>query len=201
MYSNVGSDPALVGALLKNFSQGAVSDASLLDGAITTQYLAGVDTPDDPWVQLWQKVWDASGQDGELTNFRIYGMAQAYTTVQALQAAGQNPTRDDLVAAIEKAGGDWQGPALAPYRYSEDRHAGIGGMRVVKISGTSSEQLTDVLVTDTGDADIKKFDGQEATPPSSGIPDEDPVVAVAATTRPPTPASPPTASRSVRPTR
>ena len=174
-YSNVGSDPALVGSLLANFSQGKVTDASLLDGAITTQYLAGVDTPDDPWVQLWQKVWDASGQDGELTNFRIYGMAQAYTTVQALQAAGQNPTRDDLVDAIEQAGGDWKGPALAPFRYSEDRHAGISGMRVVKISGTSTEQLTDILTTDTGDADIKKFDGKEATPPSSGIPDEDPV--------------------------
>ena len=175
MYSNVGSDPGLVGSLLANFSQGKVTDASLLDGAITTQYLAGVDTPDDPWVQLWQKVWDDSGQEGELTNFRIYGMAQAYTTVQALQAAGQNPTRDDLVAAIEQAGGDWEGPALAPFRYSEDRHAGIGGMRVVKISGTSTEQLTDILVTDTGDADIKKYDGKEATPPSSGIPDEDPV--------------------------
>jgi branched-chain amino acid transport system substrate-binding protein len=175
MYSNVGSDPGLVGALLKNFSQGKVSDASLLDGAITTQYLAGVDTPDDPWVQLWQKVWDASGQDGELTNFRIYGMAQAYTTVQALQAAGQNPTRDDLVSAIEQAGGDWQGPALAPFRYAEDRHAGIGGMRVVKISGTSTEQLTDILVTDTGDAEIEKYDGEEATPPSSGVPDEDAV--------------------------
>jgi ABC-type branched-subunit amino acid transport system substrate-binding protein len=174
-YSNVGSDPALVGSLLANFSQGKVTDASLLDGAITTQYLAGVDTPDDPWVQLWQKVWDASGQDGELTNFRIYGMAQAYTTVQALQAAGQNPTRDDLVDAIEQAGGDWKGPALAPFRYSEDRHAGISGMKVVQLQGNVGEDKTPVLVTDNGDADITEYDGEEATPPSSGIPDEDPV--------------------------
>jgi branched-chain amino acid transport system substrate-binding protein len=173
-YSNVGSDPTLVGGLLSKFSQGKVTDASLLDGAITTQYLPGTDNPQDPWVQLFQKVWDASGQEGPLTNFRIYGMSQAYTTVQALQAAGQNPTRDDLVKAIEKAGGDWKGPGLAPFRYSADRHAGIGGMRVVQLSGTTTKPLTDVLTTDTGDADITKYSGQESTPPSSGIPDEKP---------------------------
>jgi ABC-type branched-subunit amino acid transport system substrate-binding protein len=104
-YSNVGSDPTLVGTLLANFSKGKVTGSGLLDGAITTQYLPGVDTPQDPWIQLFQKVWDASGQQGPLTNFRVYGMSQAYTTIQALQAAGKNPTRDDLVAAIEKAGG------------------------------------------------------------------------------------------------
>ncbi len=171
-YSNVGSDPTLVGSLLQRFSQGAVTTSSPLDGALTTEYLAGADAPDDPWVQLWQKVWDASGQEGELTNYRIYGMAQAYTFVQALQAAGQNPTRDGIVDAIEQAGGDWQGPAFAPYRYSADRHAGISGMKVVQISGTSAEDLTPVLVTDVGDADIEEYDGEEATPPESGIPDE-----------------------------
>jgi ABC-type branched-subunit amino acid transport system substrate-binding protein len=108
-YSNVGSDPTLVGGLLANFSQGQVKDATSLNGALTTQYLAGVETPNDPWVQLWQKVWQASGQQGNLSNFEIYGMAQAYTTVQALQAAGQNPTRKSLVSAIEKAGKNWQG--------------------------------------------------------------------------------------------
>jgi ABC-type branched-subunit amino acid transport system substrate-binding protein len=173
MYSNVGSDPALVGSLLSRFSQGAVTDASLLDGAITTEYIPGVDSPDDPWVKQFQAIWDASGQQGELTNFRIYGMAQAYTTVQALQAAGQNPTRDGLVDAVEKAGGDWKGPAFAPFRYSSDRHAGIGGMKVSKISGTSSQDLTGVMITDVGDADITQSDSAESsTPPANGIPDE-----------------------------
>jgi ABC-type branched-subunit amino acid transport system substrate-binding protein len=173
-YSNVGSDPSLVGALLNNFSKGKVTGAGLLDKAITTQYLPGIDSPNDPWVQLFQKVWDASGQQGQLTNFRVYGMAQAYTMVQALQAAGQNPTRDSLVKAIEKAGKDWKGPGLAPFRYSADRHAGIGGMRVVQLSGTTTKPLTSVLTTDTGDAEITQYSGQESAPPSSGIPSEQP---------------------------
>jgi len=174
-YSNVGSDPALVGSLLARFSEGAVSDASLLDGVLTTEYIPGVDNPDDPWIKLWQKVWDQSGQEGDLTNYRVYGMSQAYTMVQALQAAGQNPTRDDLVAAVEQAGGDWKGPGFSPFRYSEDSHAGYSGMLISRLQGTSSEELTPVLVTDNGDADIKEYDGGEATPPDSGIPDEKPV--------------------------
>jgi branched-chain amino acid transport system substrate-binding protein len=173
-YSNVGSDPTLVGSLLNNFSQGKVTDASVLDGALTTDYLPTVDEPDNPWVQLFQKVWDESGQDGELTNYRIYGMSQAYTTVQALQAAGQNPTRDGLVDAIEQVGGDWEGPVLAPFRYSADSHMGTSGMSISRLTGTSSEEVVPVQLTDIGDAEITEFDGKAATPPASGIPDEEP---------------------------
>jgi ABC-type branched-subunit amino acid transport system substrate-binding protein len=171
-YSNVGSDPTLVGALLNNFSQGKVADASSLEGTITTAYLPTVDHPDDPWVQLFQKVWDASGQTGPMSNYHIYGMSQAYTMVQALQAAGQNPTRKSLMDAVEKAGADWKGPGLAPFRYSADSHMGIGGMSVVQISGTSTKELQPVMTTDLGDAKIQAYDGKESTPPSSGIPDE-----------------------------
>jgi len=175
-YSNVGSDPTLVGSLLARFSQGAVSDASLLDGALTTDYLPTVDEPDNPWVQKFQEIWDASGQEGELTNYRIYGMSMAYTTVQALQAAGQNPTRDGIVEAIETAGADWEGPVLAPFRYSEDSHMGTSGMSISRLVGTSSEEVQPIRVTDIGDADIEEFDGEPASPPDSGIPDEDSAV-------------------------
>ncbi|MGY1812774.1 ABC transporter substrate-binding protein [Blastococcus sp. SYSU D00820] len=171
-YSNVGSDPVLVGSLLANFSRGAVTDASLLNGALTTEYMPGLDSPDDPWVQLWQEIWDASGQEGELTNTRIYGMAQAYTMVQALLAAGQNPTRDGLVEAIEENGADWQGPGFTPFRFSADRHAGYSGMLVSQIQGDGAEDLTPVLVTDNGDAEIEEYDGERATPPENGIPEE-----------------------------
>jgi hypothetical protein len=102
-------------------------------------------------------------------------MAQAYTTVQALQAAGQNPTRDGIVDAIEQAGADWEGPVLAPFRYSADSHMGTGGMSVSRLTGTSSEEVRPVQLTDVGDADITEYDGKAATPPESGIPDEEPV--------------------------
>ena len=98
-YANIGSDPALVGSLLERFSEGAVAgEPAALDGVMTTEYIPGVDSADDPWVQLWQQVWDEHGDDGELTNYRIYGMSQAYAFVQALDAAGEDLTREGLVA-------------------------------------------------------------------------------------------------------
>jgi branched-chain amino acid transport system substrate-binding protein len=176
-YSNVGSDPTLVGSLLSEFSEGAVKDGgSLLDGVLTTEYLAGVDAPDDPWVQLWQKVWDEHGGEGALTNYRIYGMSQAYAFVQALQAAGPNPTRDGIVDALEQVGPELEGPALAAYRYSQDSHMGIEGLQVSELQGGKANPLTPVLVSDLGDAPIEEDDsGAQDVPPESGIPDVDAV--------------------------
>lgn len=169
-YSNVGSDPALVGSLLGRFSEGKVTDASLLDGAITTEYMPGVDESDDPWTQLWQRVWDSHGGDGELSNYRIYGMAEAYTFVQALQAAGPDPTRQGLVDAVEQVGGDFKGPAFVPFRYSPDSHAGMAGVQVVQISGDTTKKLSPRLVTDNGDVEITEYGEKHAPPPQDGIP-------------------------------
>lgn len=173
-YSNVGSDPELVGSLLARFSEGAVSDgSSLLDGVLTTEYIPGVDTPDDPWVELWQQVWDEHGGDAKLTNYRVYGMSQAYTFVQALQAAGPNPTREGIVEAVEQAGAEFEGPALAPFRYSGDSHMGISGLRVSELKDGKADPLTPVLVTDIGDAPIIEDNSGAGndSPPEDGIPD------------------------------
>ena len=69
------------------------------------------------------------GEEGELTNYRIYGMSFAYTFVQALEAAGEDLTRDGLVEAIEDQGGDFAGPQLAPYRYSPTATSASRGCR------------------------------------------------------------------------
>ena len=176
--SNVGSDAALVGSLLERFSEGAVpGDMSALDGIMTSEYIPGVDSPDNAWVKLWQQVWDEDGSKGELTNYRIYGMSWAYTFVQALQAAGPDLTREGLVDALEQVGGDLEGPNLAPYRYSEDSHLGISGLELVKLKNGAGEPLTSVLTTDIGDAEITEDDSGQAddAPPEDGIPDVDAV--------------------------
>lgn len=173
-YSNIGSDPELVGGLLSRFSEGAVEgSANSLDGVMTSEYIPGVDAPDDPWVQLWQEVWDAQGEEGELSNFRIYGMSQAYAFVQALTAAGPDVTRDSLVETIETEGADFEGPQVAPFRYSADSHYGISGVRLVELNGGVGEELTPVLVTDVGDAEITEDTSAQAedAPPEGGLPE------------------------------
>ncbi len=173
-YSNIGSDAELVGNLLSKFSEGAVHGTDPLDGVLTTAYIPGVDATDNAWAKLWQKVWDKHGKDGHLTNYRIYGMSEAYAFVQALQAAGKNPTREGIVNAVEKMG-NAAGPPLAPFRYSADSHLGISGMRVVQLKGGKSNPLTPVLVTDIGAAPIKEDDSAaKDSPPASGIPEVKP---------------------------
>ncbi|WP_193613557.1 ABC transporter substrate-binding protein [Nocardioides lijunqiniae] len=174
-YSNVGSDPDLVGSLLSEFSEGAVEgSASSLDGVLTTEYIPGIDQAEDPWVQLWQKVWDEHGTEGELTNYRVYGMSHAYAFVQALQAAGEELTRDGLVEALEEVGQDLDGPQLAPFRFTADSHMGISGLRVVEIKdGGAADPLTPVLVSDIGDAPIEEDTSGQAddAPPEGGVPE------------------------------
>ena len=173
-YSNVGSDPALVGSLLSRFSEGAVKGGSgSLDGVMSSQYIPGVDSTDNAWVKLWQKVWDAHGEDGELTNYRVYGMSHAYAFVQALQAAGSDLTREGLVDALEEVGTGLDGPQMAPYRFTADSHMGISGLQLIKLKGETSEPLTEVLVTDIGDAEIVEDTSGQAddAPPASGIPE------------------------------
>ena len=107
---------------------------------MTTEYIPGVDAPDDPWVQLWQKVWDEHGEEGELTNYRIYGMSQAYTFVQALQAAGEDLTRDGIVEAHRGGGGRLRGAAAraVPLHRGQPhghlRHAGRRARRAASAS-------------------------------------------------------------------
>ena len=103
-------------------------------------------------------------------------MSMAYTTVQALQAAGPNPTRDGLVEAIETAGAEWEGPVLAPFRYSADSHMGTRGMSISRLVGNASEEVQGIKVTDIGDAKIEDYDGEPASPPENGIPDEESAV-------------------------
>lgn len=170
-YASIGGDTQLVGQLLSEFSEGAVRDGStMLDGAYTADYLPTTEEPDNEWTQLWQDVWAEHGA-GELTNYHIYGMSYAYTFVQALQAAGPDPTRQGLVDVLEQRGSEFEGPQLAPFRYSEDSHLGISGVAISEVRGNVAEPITPTYITDIGDAPIEELDSPQPPPPANGIPD------------------------------
>ena len=74
-------------------------------------------------------------------------MSVAYTFVQAMLNAGRNPTRADLVSAIEK--GLPQGPMVAPFAYSSTNHLGVTGAYIGTIQNGVVVQQGSVLTTDT----------------------------------------------------
>ena len=172
VYSNVGADATLVGALLANFSKGAVKGQGALEGIITTKYIPTVEEPENPWTQLFQKVWKENGEKSSepLNNFRLYGMSQAYTLVSAIASDCDNLTRQGIVENIEQNGAEFEGPWLAPLEYSEESHRGISGVSVVQIEGGKPVKKSEVFTTDDGEGELEEYTEDPFTPDDDGIP-------------------------------
>ena len=169
--SNVGIDPITVGGLLKTVSKGKASGTALIDGAITDGYLPSSSDTSNPWIQLFMKIhqqYDASAPfDGNVE----YGMANAYTLVQALQAAGKTLTRQDLVNAVNTVGAKWTGPGLVPFRYSTTEHGGYSGAEMGQVRNGKIVLFGGPLVTQpTAGSPITPFTGTQPAPPASGVP-------------------------------
>jgi ABC-type branched-subunit amino acid transport system substrate-binding protein len=169
--SNVGIDPTTVGGLLKTISKGAASGTALIEGAITDGYLPSNTDTSNPWIQLFKKVHDQYDKSAPFDGNVEYGMANAYTLVQALQAAGKNLTRQGLINAINQHGSSWKGPGLVPFRYSTSIHGGFGGAEMGMIKN-GKIVLTGGPLTTTPEASspITPFNGSQVAPPASGIP-------------------------------
>jgi hypothetical protein len=169
--SDVGIDPTTVGGLLKVISKGKASGTALIEGAITDGYLPSTSDTSNPWIQLFMKIRAQYDRGAPLDGNVEFGMAVAYSLVQALQAAGKNLTRQGLVNAIETKGASWKGPGLVPFRYSKTEHGGYDGVEMGKIQGGKLVLFGGPLTTDPSPSSpITPYSGSQAPPPANGIP-------------------------------
>jgi ABC-type branched-subunit amino acid transport system substrate-binding protein len=171
--SNVGSDPPTLAGILTQGALGTKIPAALIAGTISDTYLPLLTDATNPWVTLFQGIkttyapslpWDGNVE---------YGMAEAYTFVQALRAAGQNPTRASIVAAVESS--HWtDGPGLTPYAYSSSDHNGFTGVQMVTVGADGTLTTLGPIETtdDTPAGAISTYSGAASTPPTSGIPSD-----------------------------
>jgi branched-chain amino acid transport system substrate-binding protein len=169
--SNVGIDPTTVGALLKTISKGKASGTGLIEGAITDGYLPSPTDTSNPWIQLFMKIhaqYDAKAPfDGNVE----YGMANAYTLVQALQAAGKNPTRQALINAVNTHGASWTGPGLVKFRYSKTQHGGYDGAEMGQLRNGKIVLFGGAKSTDPSTSGaITPVTLSPAVPPANGVP-------------------------------
>jgi hypothetical protein len=165
--SNVGSDPTTLKGLLKAFSKGKAPSA-LIDGIQSDAYLPPTTSASNDWVTLFTKVHDQYISKLPLDGNVEYGLAMAYTFVEALQRAGANPTRQGIVQTIE--GGKLTGPGLVPFRYSKDSHAGYTGVAISQIKNGEMALTGKPMTTDDGGGAITEYGSSPTAAPANGIP-------------------------------
>ncbi|HEX4175401.1 MAG TPA: ABC transporter substrate-binding protein [Acidimicrobiales bacterium] len=186
----VGADAPTVGPLLSSFAQKGggtpaqvAAAGGLLNGVITNAYFPPESETSNPWVQTERKILEQyapslyakAGLDGN----DAYGVALAYTFVQALQKAGKNLTRQSLMNAINSEGHSFVTPGFVPLSYSSSVHFGFEGDQVVKLESSAPPAVTPtgswigsvpvgpVQTTSPGSGPIKKYTGPTSTPPKS----------------------------------
>jgi branched-chain amino acid transport system substrate-binding protein len=157
-----------VGADYGTVAKSLGAAAPLLDGVVSSNYLPLSTDDANPWIQLFKKVNSQYNGNAEFDNNIVYGMSVGYLFVQTLQAAGKDLTRENLIAAVEKGG--YQGPGLAPLRYTKDNHSGYGGEQLARITGTKQEYFGTPFETDGGDGPVQPYSTVPVAPPANGIP-------------------------------
>src|SRR3954452_8173189 len=169
--SNVGSDPITLAGLLEAFAkQGGskVKGSELTQGLITDAYLSSPADPSNSWIKLFKQIHDKYIPKLPFDGNVLYGMAVGYTFAEALKAAGNNPTRDGIVKAIEA--GLPQGPGTVPFRYSDSSHAGFTGAQIGVINGQYIELQGKPMSTDDGSGAVQESTATQPEPPANGIP-------------------------------
>ena len=172
LVTNVGSDPTTLSGLLESYAKqggATVNGNALTSGIITDEFFPAPGDTSNSWIALFTKVRNQYDAKAPLDYTAMYGMAVAYTFVQAMFKAGRNPTRADLVSAIE--GGLPQGPVVAPFAFAADSHAGVTGVYIGVIQNGVVVRQGKVLTTDTSaSGPVTTYTGTEPQAPASGIP-------------------------------
>jgi branched-chain amino acid transport system substrate-binding protein len=169
--SDVGSDPITLEGLLNSFAKKTGSfGASLIQGILTDGYLPSLGSTGNSWITLFKTVHATYAPKLPFDGNVLYGMSVGYNFVQAMFTAGRNPTRQDLVNALN-AGNFPQGPSVAPFAFSSTNHDGITGAYMAVIKNGVLIQQGDVLTTDnTATGAVTPYMTAQPPAPASGIP-------------------------------
>jgi ABC-type branched-subunit amino acid transport system substrate-binding protein len=171
--SNVGADIPTLTAILTGGQLGQTVPAALLTGMTSDNYLPLSSDSSNPWTTLFKSIATQYAPNLPWGGNALYGEAVAYTFVQSLKAAGQNPTRADIVNAINNSHFT-DGPGLVPFGYSSSNHLGYTGVQMVMVApGPTPMRVGSAYTTnDAAGGAITPYSGTASTPPSSGIPSD-----------------------------
>ncbi len=181
---SVGADSPTVGPLLSAIGKGkGLTANTALNGTIFDDYIPPEAETSNAWVQVENKLlkdyapatYNKYGLDGNTE----YGIALAYTFVQALEAAGPHLTRQGLLDAIARDGKNFITPGLVPLSYSSTVHFGYEGAQVFQYEASAPQitvpsgswiggkAVSPVYTTSPGAGPVNVYSGTPPAPPAS----------------------------------
>ncbi|MBP3044678.1 ABC transporter substrate-binding protein [Arthrobacter jiangjiafuii] len=138
----------------------------LLEGFISANYLPSYSDTDDEWTAKFSEINAEYNPGAEFDGNTIFGMSLGYLFVEALQEAGENPTRESLLEALES--GNVKGNGHVPLGFSADSHAGYTGGMITLVSG-GVQAYTGTPYSVDGDS-VSPYTEDRTTMPENGIP-------------------------------
>ena len=122
--------------------------------------MPGTTDTKDEYIKQFQDINTKYNAGASFDNNVLVAMNSAMLTVQALRAAGKNPTRESLMSAIENKGASFASAAFSPILYSSKSHVGYSGYWFGKYD-SSGAMLPDggtysLYTTDSGAGGVVK---------------------------------------------
>jgi len=126
---SVGADPLTLRAL--------GVPLAVLNGALTPAGNPSPNDTSDEYVKQFQEINTKYNTGTAFDDYVLQGMNIGLMTVQALRAAGSNPTRKKLISAMENKGSTFASVAYSPLGYSKTSNVGHTGyyMAVMDANG------------------------------------------------------------------
>ena len=148
--------------------------AGVLYNAVGASFLPSTTDTSDEYVSLFQSIYSKAVPGSAFDNNVLVGMNSAFVAVQAIQAAGKNPTRKSLMAVIDSKGSTFASAALLPLNYSKTSHVGYNGYWFGKYSPTGDLKPDGgkytLYTTDSGSGAVVKSTYKRPAMPAKGLP-------------------------------
>ena len=148
--------------------------AAVLTGARGASFVPSPTDASDEYIKMFQDVNTKYNASAVFDNNVLIGMNTAMMTVQALRAAGKNPTRASLMAGIAAKGSTFASAAFSPLGYSSSSHVGYSGYWFGTYN-SSGAMLPEggkyaLYTTDSGAGDVVKSTYKRSAMPAKGLP-------------------------------
>ena len=148
--------------------------AGVLYNAVGASFAPATTDMTDEYVKLFSDIYAKAVPGSAFDNNVLIGMNTAFVAAQALKAAGTNPTRASLLAAIDAKGASFASAALLPLNYSKTSHVGYNGYWFGKYSPTGDLKPVDgkyvLFTTDSGSGAVVKSTWTRPAMPAKGLP-------------------------------